>query len=155
MADTEAEQVAAYVDEQLAEMADPEGYALTKQREGINAEYDRFAEVADDETVTKLAMIRDAKLAALEPRQPPEPEPVQTVDNLSVPETASKKVALWTAAQFVEPERDGKPWCSWEDAEAMLVLAAHSVMRGAAGIKAEGHRLTRDEKEMTLTLELV
>jgi hypothetical protein len=145
--------IAAYADDQLAQMADPIGYALAKQKEAVNADYDAMAAVADAETLAKLATIRDAKLAALEPAIA-EPEKPFAFGDLGPSQVTSGK-AVWAASQYVEPLRDGQKWCDWADAAHMLAESAKRAMQGMAGVKAKGYRVTKDEKTMILTLELV
>ncbi|GAM01748.1 hypothetical protein [Sphingomonas parapaucimobilis] len=91
----------------------------------------------------------------------PAPEPLPTFADLPIDEKAGTTLsgpgiggkAKW--AQFVEPTRDGQPWCGWEDAEAMLVANAQASMRGQGGLTPAGYKVTRDDSKMLLTLELV
>ena len=78
------------------------------------------------------------------------------VSNLGLPLAGENAVALdgGRFSQYVEPTRDGDPWCDWPDAEDMLVKAAWRVMRGPEGLKPSAYRLTRDADATTLTLEL-
>ncbi len=76
-----------------------------------------------------------------------------TVDTLSLAK-GGKGDPLWTAAQYVEPERFGDKWCDWDQAEEMLVLAALPLLKGQAAISAKSYKIDRDEKAMTLTLSL-
>jgi hypothetical protein len=142
------EQVAAFADDALAQLQNPAGYALAKAQGEINAKYDAMDAVADDATKEKLDTLRQAELAALEPVAVAPPAHL-TVDDLGVPLAKSGAKSALTLSQSVELERDGQPWCTWEDAEQMLVLAAKVNYPGM-----KGYTLTRDEEAMTLTLAL-
>jgi len=88
--------------------------------------------------------------------QQAEPAPSELTSNPTVADLDLPQGAIaspkWQASQYIEPTRDGEPWCTREDAEAMLVLAAKSAMRGHAGIKATKYELTESGSVLALRL---
>lgn len=162
------EDVLAQIDAAHLAATDPDEFAKQQATASINAEFDaRKARIdavdAGPDALVKVTELRDLALAALEPVVP-DPEPVVTVEHLDVPEKpkgtpvefakTAEGSSITKFVQKVEPERDGVPWCTWEDAEAMLVNSAKSQMRGR-DLGHTGYRLTRDETALTLTLELM
>lgn len=61
---------------------------------------------------------------------------------------------VWSASQYVEPLRDGQPWCDYACAEDMLIQSARAAMRGQTAIKPTMYKLIKDEEASTLSLEL-
>lgn len=82
------------------------------------------------------------------------PAPLLTFADLGLTKKTSG-TTVWSASQFVEPERDGQPWCTWEQAEDMLVQAVAPLMRGMNALKPNGYISKRDDAKSTLTLTLV
>lgn len=82
------------------------------------------------------------------------PVPKLTVADLGTTAATVTTLMIPALSQYVEPMRDGSPWCTQADAEEMLVLAAKARMRGAAGIKPTKHQITFDSATNLLTLKL-
>lgn len=127
----------------LWQMEDPLGYAVYAAHAAARAEFAALGRGADEDTKAKLNKVLEHRLSGL--ALPAAPKRF-TVADLGASEGGKSKSA-WQATQAVEPERDGLPWCTWEDAEHALVRASIE-----AGVKAGFYRLVRDEKAMTLTL---
>lgn len=62
--------------------------------------------------------------------------------------------AKWKAAQYVEPDRNGEPWCTQEDAEDMLVRAAFPILSVMGQPQYTKYALFMDEQKSILTLSI-